>query len=172
MATPVAITVPNPFLGVDTVGFSVRYPGPAGPGSPLATDVPIIVEGDADRMRPLAGRLRLFPQREQLVDCDGLGEAYTWTDPIVLTDEVLVIAFRDRSGARGEPVLEAWRRQLANSLVPLAFPFLRDCVRIGGLRLSAEIEVAIQPEGGAAMAIRVPWSDLVATNGPLVLSQL
>ncbi|HVA22003.1 MAG TPA: hypothetical protein VNN74_07910 [Candidatus Micrarchaeia archaeon] len=171
MANAMAITVPNPFLGVDTVGFSVRYPDESEPGAPPA-DVPIIIEGDAERMRPLAGRLRLFPRREWFVDCDQMGEAYTWTDPIALTDEVLVIAFRDRSGGPGLTLLDAWRNQLLNRLVPLAFPFLRDCVRIGQLRLSAEIEVAIQPEGQPALALRVPWRDIVPVNGSLVLSEL
>ncbi len=171
MANAVALTVPSPFLGVDTVGFSVRYPVASGPGE-IPADVPIIVEGDADRMRALAERLRLFPQREWFVDMAAVGEAYTWTDPIALSDEVLVIAFRDRSRGLGQPVLETWRNHLLNTLVPLAFPFLRDCVRIGQLRLSSEIEVAIRPEGRPTVAFTLPWHDIVPTNGTLVLSEL
>ncbi|HUY96314.1 MAG TPA: hypothetical protein VMW47_01590 [Verrucomicrobiae bacterium] len=171
MVNAVAITVPAPFSGVDSVGFSVRYPESDGPG-PALGDVPIIVEGDAGPMRSLGQRLRLFPRREWFVDTGAVGEAYTWTDPIALTDEVLVIAFRDRSSGPGQAAVTAWRNHLVNQLVPLAFPFLRDCVRIGQLRLSREIEVAIRPEGQPALALSLPWQDIVTTNGTLVLTQL
>ncbi|MGH7698630.1 MAG: hypothetical protein ACRENV_08150, partial [Candidatus Dormibacteria bacterium] len=65
------IKVPGPFFGVDSVGFSVRCPDAAAPG-PLP-DVPFFVEGDPDRITPLADRLRRFPERERYVDCAALG---------------------------------------------------------------------------------------------------
>ncbi len=165
------IKVPNPFWGVETVGFSVRYPSqPETPGLP---DIPFFVEGDAQSLASLEQPLRLFPQRDRYVDCDGLGEAYSWTDPIKLTDEVTVMAFRDRSLEQTAPdPRRALLNRLSNQLVLLAFPFLRDCVRVAGLRLSSQISVKIGSESMAEIDLSLPLTDIVAGNGPRALLSL
>jgi len=165
------IKVPNPFWGVETVGFSVRYPSqPEAQGLP---DIPFFVEGDAQSMASLDHPLRLFAQRERYVDCDGLGEAYSWTDPIRLTDEVIVMAFRDRSLEQAVPdPNRALLNRLSNQLVLLAFPFLRDCVRVAGLRLSSPISVRIGPESGPEIDLSLPLADIVEGNGTRSLTEL
>ncbi len=167
----IVLTVPSPFFGVDSVGFSVRYPAEAGTGGPR--DVPVLVEGDPALLTPLTERLRLFPKREWFVDPTAIGEAYTWSEPMALSDELVVIAFRDRSllEAGGDAQTQL-RNRMSNQVVPLIFPFLRDCVRVGQLRLSAEITVTIRPAGGAHIDLSLPARDIVATNGQLTLRQL
>jgi len=158
------IKVPNPFWGVETVGFSVRCP--TRPEAATLADIPFFVEGDAQSMASLDEPLRLFAQRERYVDCASLGEAYSWTDPIKLTDEVIVMAFRDRSLASGEPDPQrALLNRLSNQLVLLAFPFLRDCVRVAGLRLSSLISVKLGSESFPEIDLSVPLADIVEGNG-------
>jgi hypothetical protein len=89
------IKVPGPFYGVGTVGFSVRYSQE--PELPEPATVTFFVEGEAAPLEALAHSLRLFPERERFVDCEAPGEAYGWSDPINLSDEVIVMAFKDRS---------------------------------------------------------------------------
>ncbi len=165
------IKVPNPFWGVETVGFSVRCPAPVDQG-PLP-DIPFFVEGEAELMAPLGARLRLFPQRDRFVDCSNLGEAYSWTDPINLTDEVIVLAFRDRSLSQVEPdPVAAVRNRLANQLVPLAFPFLRDCVRVAGLRLTPTISVRISARPQPDVELELPLENIVQGNGGRTLGEI
>ncbi|MGH7640422.1 MAG: hypothetical protein ACREN7_04440 [Candidatus Dormibacteria bacterium] len=158
------IKVPNPFWGAGTVGFSARYPDrKEGPGLP---DVPFFVEGDRESLSRLEDPLRLFPQRERYVDCSGVGEAYSWTEPIRLSDQVTVLAFRDRSFQGGAPQPSRMLlNRLSNQLVLLAFPFLRDCVRVAGLRLSSRISVRIGLEGEEDLDLTVPVIDIVERNG-------
>ncbi|MGC2191529.1 MAG: hypothetical protein WA751_04275 [Candidatus Dormiibacterota bacterium] len=165
------IKVPNPFWGVETVGFSVRCPSqPESVGLP---DVPFFVEGDAQSMASLDQPLRLFAQRERFVDCDGLGEAYSWTDPIKLTDEVIVMAFRDRSLEQPAPdPNRALLNRLSNQLVLLAFPFLRDCVRVAGLRLSSPISVKIGSDSYPEIDLSLPLAEIVQGNGARSLWEL
>lgn len=167
--TDLWIKVPNPFWGVETVGFSVRYGAADGPPG----DVPFFVEGDARLMAPLGEQLRRFPGRESIVDCTVAGEAYSWTDPISLSDEVIVMAFRDRSlsDAAADPV-RAYRNRLLNQMVPLAFPFLRDCVRVAGLRLSSVISVRIGSQDIPEIQLSLPVQDIVPGNGSLCLQPL
>ncbi len=164
--TDLWIKVPNPFWGVETVGFSVRY----GAVDAAPSDVPFFVEGDARLMAPLGEQLRRFPSRESVVDCSGTGEAYSWTEPISLSDEVIVMAFRDRSlSDPGSDPVRAYRNRLLNQMVPLAFPFLRDCVRVGGLRLSAVISVRIGSQEIPEIELALPVQDIVPTNGSICL---
>lgn len=163
------IKVPSPFWGVDAVGFSARYPlRPDG-----AREVPFFVEGEADLMAGLGRLLRLFSKREQFVDCERLGEAYSWSDPISLSDEVVVMAFRDLSMEAGtrDPVL-AVRNRLANQLVPMAFPFLRDCVRVARLRLSTTISVLISADRLTDIELAVPLEQIGVGNGDRELGAL
>ncbi|HEY6538812.1 MAG TPA: hypothetical protein VI138_07235 [Candidatus Dormibacteraeota bacterium] len=165
------IKVPNPFWGVETVGFSVRYPSqPESSGLP---DIPFFVEGDAQSLASLDDPLRLFPERQRFVDCEDLGEAYSWTNPIKLTDEVTVMALRDRSLAASTPdPRRALLNRLANQMALLALPFLRDCVRVAGLRLSNPISLRIGSDTISEVALSLSLADIVAENGRRALAEL
>jgi hypothetical protein len=163
------IKVPEPFWGVDTVGFSVRYSLQADT-EPQAV-VPFVVEGEAPLMRRLGRALQLFTQRELYVDLQKPGEAYGWSDPIPLSDQVLVMGFRDLSLDDRDPE-RALRERLANQLVPLAFPFLRDCVRVAGLRLAGLISVKLVVGSLPEMELALPLEKIGVGNGVLTLSEL
>src|SRR5260370_39471471 len=93
------VKVPAPYFGVEDVGFSARYPAQAR-DEPLR-DITVFVEGPAAPMRRLYDRLRLFSEKDHLVEATGEDELYSWSVPIQLTDEACVLAFRDRSVAAG-----------------------------------------------------------------------
>ena len=84
----ITIKVPGPFAGVVDLGFSARYPEQS-LLQPIR-DVPLWIEGPAEPMRRLGARLRMLATLVQA--------AYGWTHPVVLSDEVVVMAFQDRSG--------------------------------------------------------------------------
>jgi len=141
------IKVPAPFSGVGDVGFSARYPSQL--HRERLRDVPFIVEGPPQPMRILVERLALFAEKDRLLGRLGDDEAYLWTQPVRLTDEVCVMAFRDRSLVPGPAARDtdtgahSQRSYIWNLVRPLAFTFLRDCVRIGGLRLAESIAVVV-----------------------------
>jgi hypothetical protein len=172
MMEELVIKVPAPFLGVGDVGFSARYPAQQ-PNERLR-DVPLFVEGPARPMARLVERLMLFTEKESLVG-DGEDEAYTWTAPIQLTDEVCVLAFRDRSlgaspsQADAVAVVDAGRRYLWNLVRPLAFTFLRDCVRIGGLRLAEQIAVVLDAGRPPVIDLALERRAITPQNGTLLL---
>lgn len=168
------IKVPAPFSGVEDLGFSARYPA-QGAGERLR-DVPLFVEGPPRPMARLVERLALLADKERLVG-DGEGEAYTWTPPVQLTDEVCVLAFRDRSlGVPGVGVSDvvgtgvvAGRQYLWNLVRPLAFTFLRDCVHIGGLRLAEHIAVVLDAGRPPVVDLEVERRVIWPLNGTLLL---
>ncbi len=164
------IKVPEPFWGVDTVGFSVRYP--LQPDSEPQAVVPFVVEGEAPLMRKLARALQLFSQRGLYVDLQKPGEAYGWSDPIPLSDQVVVMGFRDLSMDADDDPVRALRERLANQLVPLAFPFLRDCVRVARLRLAGLISVKLVVGSLPEMELTLPLEKIGVGNGVLTLSEL
>src|SRR6202035_4134222 len=141
------IKVPAPFSGIEDLGFSARYP--AQDRSEPLRDVPLFVEGPAGPMQLLVERLALFTDKDRIVGVLGDDDQYSWTAPVQLTDQVCVLAFQDRSMRAGDMLLEpedtaqAVRGYIWNLVRPMAFTFLRDCVRIGGLRLSEQIAVRI-----------------------------
>jgi len=166
------IKVPAPFSGVGDVGFSARYPAQES-NEPLR-DVPLFVEGPARPMRVLVERLALLADKERLLPPPaGLtvdDEAYAWTPPIQLTDEVCVMAFRDRSLTVGDSAVAAVGRQYLWNLVrPMAFTFLRDCVRIGGLRLAERIAVVLDPGQPPVIDLEVERRSIWPENGTLLL---
>jgi hypothetical protein len=161
------IKVPAPFSGVDDVGFSARYPAQEA-GEPLR-DIPVFVEGPAQPMRRLVERLALFVEKERFVAGEPEQEAYTWTAPIQLTDEVCVMAFRDRSDAAPATDAAVLRGYLWNLVRPLAFTFLRDCVRIGGLRLSDRIAVVLDAGHPPTIDLELARSAITPQNGTLLL---
>lgn len=156
------IKVPAPFDGVGDVGFSARYP--AQERSEPLRDVPLFVEGPARPMRLLVERLALLAEKPP---SEAEDEAYTWTPPIQLTDEVCVLAFRDRSLQLGEPATA--RQYVWNLVRPTAFAFLRDCVRIGGLRLAERIAVVLDPGQPPVIDLEVERRAIWPQNGTLLL---
>jgi hypothetical protein len=167
------IKVPAPFSGVDDVGFSARYP--AQDANERLRDVPLFVEGPPRPMARLVERLALLPDKDRIV-ADAEDEAYSWTPPIQLTDEVCVLAFRDRSlgvtGADGGsvPAPLAGRQYLWNLVRPMAFTFLRDCVRIGGLRLAEQIAVVLDAGRPPVVDLEVERRVIWPQNGTLLLT--
>jgi hypothetical protein len=161
------IKVPAPFLGTPDVGFSARYPAQPVP-APLK-DVPFIIEGPPRPMHRLQARLELFREKRRLVP-DASDEAYTWTDLIPLSDEVFILAFRDESLlADAELESDAY---VANLVRPLIFPFLKDCVRIGQLALSDNIELSVLRNARVMAELELRRPQIVVDNGSILLFDL
>jgi len=135
------IKVPAPSAALRILDSRRRYP--AQERSEPLRDIPFFVEGPAGPMQLLVERLALFADKDRIVGSHAADDQYSWTLPLQLTDEVCVLAFQDRSMRAGETLLEsadtaqAVRGYIWNLVRPMAFTFLRDCVRIGGLRLSS-----------------------------------
>ena len=162
------IKVPAPFSGVEDVGFSARYPAQRS-GDPLR-DVTIFVEGPAPPMRRLVERLALFAEKDQMIVAVAEDDAYSWTSPIQLTDEVCVLSFRDRSLVGDSSRYGRMERGYVWNLVrPLAFTFLRDCVRIGGLRLADRIAVVLDAGQQPLIDLELERSSIWPQNGTLLL---
>jgi hypothetical protein len=161
------IKVPAPFSGMDDVGFSARYPAQES-GEPLR-DIPVFVEGPARPMRVLMERLLLFADRTDMIDAGAADEAYCWTPPIQLSDEVCVLAFRDRSLVDPVSAPLASRSYVWNLVRPLAFPFLRDCVRIGKLRLADRIAVVLDTGRPPVVDLELERRAITPINGELLL---
>jgi hypothetical protein len=131
----ISIKVPAPFAGVADLGFTAQYHA-QDRFAPLR-DVPVVIEGQAPALQRLTERLRLLRE---------LRDAHSWSDPVQLSDEVAVIAFRDSSLA-GRMLSDGARSSLdyvLNLVRPVVFPFLRDCAAVARLRLADRIELRIQ----------------------------
>jgi hypothetical protein len=170
------IKVPAPFSGIEDLGFSARYP--AQDRSEPLRDVPLFVEGPAGPMQRLVERLALFTDKDRIIGVLGDDDQYSWTAPVQLTDQVCVLAFQDRSMRAGDMLLEpedtaqAVRGYVWNLVRPMAFTFLRDCVRIGGLRLSERIAVVIDTGHPPSVDIELQRSSISAENGSRLLFAL
>ncbi len=170
------IKVPAPFSGIEDLGFSARYP--AQERSEPLRDVPLFVEGPAGPMQLLVERLALFTDKDRIVGLLGDDDQYSWTAPVQLTDQVCVLAFQDRSMRVRDTLLEpedtaqAIRGYIWNLVRPMAFTFLRDCVRIGGLRLSERIAVVIDTGHPPSVDIELQRSSITAENGNRLLFAL
>ncbi len=169
------IKVPAPFVGVDDLGFSARYP--AQERSAPLRDIPVIVEGPPALMQILVRRLALFVEKDRLITAAAEDDAYMWTAPVQLTDEVCVMAFKDRSqdGAAGTlvsaEVVPVSRSYIWNLVRPLAFTFLRDCVRIGELRLAERISIVLDTGTPPAIDLEMQRTSISPVNGSLVLGR-
>ena len=161
------IKVPAPFTGIEDLGFSARYPAQDW-NEPLR-DVPFVVEGPARPMRLLVERLALFAERDRLVDTTADDEAYAWTAPVQLSDEVCVLAFRDRSLLARPDEAPTARGYIWNLVRPLAVTFLRDCVRIGGLRLAERIALIIDAGRPPTVDLELRRQSIVTENGNRLL---
>lgn len=153
----ITIKVPGPFEGVSELGFSARYPEQS-LFAPIR-DVPLWIEGPPDPVRRLANRLRLL--------AEAVTGPYGWTEPVLLTDEVVVMAFKDRS-LEGRSLADGAQSSLdyvLNLVRPVVFPFLRDCVQVGRLRLSGVIEMSVHDQDRQIAGLQLRLDDIVATNG-------
>jgi hypothetical protein len=160
----VTIKVPAPFAGISDLGFTAQYRS-QNFQEPLR-DVPLLIEGPPPPMRRLAELLQLLRGIE--------GSAYVWTEPVMLSDEVVVLAFRDRSLAGqtltdGQPALAAY---VLNLVRPVVFTFLRDCAQTARLRLADVIEMRVSTGSASIADLALPLDDIVPSNGDRLLWQL
>jgi hypothetical protein len=158
----ITIKVPAPFSGVSDLGFTARYRGQEAYAA--SADVPLLIEGPAQPMQRLLGRLRMLRRQG-----DG---PYSWTDPVMLSDEVVVMAFRDRSlerGAKLENGPGAAREYIQNAVFPVVFPFLRDCASVASLKLAELIEIRVQASESRIADFQLPLEQIVQPNGQDVL---
>ncbi len=156
------IKVPAPFAGVSDLGFTARYPTQE--RYTPAADVPLVIEGPPDPMRRLLERLRMLRSGNPR-------SGYLWTDPVMLSDEVVVMAFRDRS-LEGATLADGHvhaGEYIANWVRPVVFPFLEDCARVAGLRLAELIEIRVQASQRQIAELHLRLEQIVQPNGQDVL---
>ena len=157
----VTIKVPAPFAGISDLGFTAQYRSQAFQ-EPLR-DVPLLIEGPPPPMRRLAELLQLL----RGID----GSAYSWTEPVMLSDEVVVLAFRDRSIAGNDlsDGTPAHTSYILNLVRPVVFTFLRDCAETARLRLADKIEMRVSAKNASVADIVLPRDDIVRSNGDRLL---
>jgi hypothetical protein len=165
------IKVPAPFAGISDLGFTAQYR--AQQFNEPQRDVPLLIEGPEPPMRRLAELLQLLSE--------AASSAYAWSDPVMLSDEVVVLAFRDRSvrggtmepGAHRAPIQTSDGARAAdyamNLVRPVVFTFLRDCAMFAHLRLSDVIEMRVRAEQKSVAEISLPLEDIVQRNGERLL---
>jgi hypothetical protein len=165
------IKVPAPFSGIEDLGFTARYPEQQ-QGERLR-DVPFFVEGPPRPMQILVQRLALFAEKDSILGATAEDDAYSWSAPVQLTDEVCVLAFRDRSlpqaDAGDDDPAQSVRSYVWNLVRPLAFTFLRDCVRIGRLRLAESFSVVLDTGQPPSIDLEMQRLSITPDNGDLLL---
>ena len=154
------IKVPAPFAGISDLGFTAQYRAQV--FNEPQRDVPLVIEGPRSPMKRLAELLRLLR--------DSNGSTYTWSDPVMLSDEVAVLAFRDRSVA-GQSLTDGTHAAdyVLNLIRPVVFTFLQDCAVIAHLRLSDVIEMRVSNERNSVAELTLPLDDIVRPNGEQLL---
>jgi hypothetical protein len=154
------IKVPAPFAGISDLGFTAQYR--AQPFNEPQRDVPFLIEGPQPPMRRLAELLQLLSGTES--------SAYEWSDPVMLSDEVVVLAFRDRI-AKPATLSDGARapEYVMNLVCPVVFRFLRDCAMIAHLRLSEVIEMRVSADRKSVADLTMPLGDIVQPNGERLL---
>lgn len=163
----ITIKVPAPFAGISDLGFTAQYR--AQDFNATQRDVPLLFEGPEPPMRRLAEVLQLLSGAQP--------SAYSWTDPVMLSDEVVVLAFRDRSVGRADDsaaggTLSDGARvadHVLNLVQPVVFTFLRDCAMIAGLRLSDVIEMRVSADKASVVDLNLLIQDIVRPNGEKLL---
>ncbi len=154
------IKVPAPFAGISDLGFTAQYR--AQQFNERQRDIPFLFEGPQPPMHRLAQLLQLL---------SGSGStSYEWSDPVMLSDEVVVLAFRDRI-AQGGTLSDGARAAdyVMNLVCPVVFTFLRDCAMIAHLRLSEVIEMRVSAEQKSVAELSMPLQDIVQPNGERLL---
>ncbi len=154
------IKVPAPFAGISDLGFTAQYRAQV--FNEPQRDVPLLIEGPQPPMRRLAELLRLLRESD--------GSTYSWSDPVMLSDEVAVLAFRDHS-ISGQGLTDSVRAadHVLNLIRPVVFTFLRDCAVIAHLRLSEVIEMRVTNERKSVAELTLPLEDIVRPNGERLL---
>lgn len=155
-----SIKVPAPFAGINDLGFTAQYR--AQRFNEPQRDVPLLFEGAQPPMRRLAEVLQLLKGASS--------STYTWTDPVMLSDEVTVLAFRDRS-VEGETLSDGARiaDYVMNLVRPVVFTFLHDCAVVAHVRLSDVIEMRVTAAQRAIAQFNLPVADIVQPNGERLL---
>jgi hypothetical protein len=155
------IKVPAPFAGLSDLGFTAQYR--AQRFNEPQRDVPLLFEGPQPPMRRLA---------EILQQLSGTtGTTYAWTDPVMLSDEVVILAFRDRSVSTGDALSDGARLAdyVMNLVRPVVFTFLHDCAVVAHLRLSDVIEMQVRAEQKPLAEFSLPLREIVQPNGERLL---
>jgi hypothetical protein len=154
------IKVPAPFAGISDLGMTVQYR--AQDFNEPMRDVPLLFEGPTPPLQRLAEMLQLLSGEHTA--------AYTWTHPVMLSDEVIVLAFRDKSMA-GQTLSDGARLPdyVLNLVQPVVFTFLRDCAKLARLRLSEVIEMRVMAQRESVAEIKLPVEDIVQPNGERLL---
>ena len=154
------IKVPAPFAGISDLGLTARYT--AQQFNEPQRDVPLLFEGPQPPMRRLAEALQLLSGSRSAT--------YGWTDPVVLGDEVMVFAFRDRSVA-GRTLSDGARinDSFMNLVRPVVFTFLHDCAEVAHLRLADVIEMRVSAERKSVAQFSMPLQEIVQPNGERLL---
>lgn len=150
-----SIKVPAPFAGISDLGFTAQYR--AQTFNERQRDVPLLFEGPQSPLRRLTEMLQLLSE-------SGSG-TYTWTDPVMLSDEVVIFAFRDRSAATAASLSDYF----VNLLRPVVFTFLHDCAVVAHLRLSDVIEMRVSAERKSVAEFALPLQKIVQPNGERLL---
>jgi hypothetical protein len=160
----ITIKVPAPFAGISDLGFTAQYRA-QNLNEPLR-DIPLLFEGPRPPMRRLAELLQLLRHAE--------AGGYAWSDPVMLSDEVVVLAFRDRSlsGQTLSDGAQVSANYVLNLVRPVVFAFLKDCAGIARLRLSDVIEMRVSAHGAPNWEVAMPLADIVEPNGDRLLWQL
>src|SRR5689334_25280589 len=86
-----SIKVPAPFAGVSDLGFTAQYR--AQHFNAPQHDVPLLFEGPPNPTERLAGILHLLS--------DSQSSSYRWSDPVLLGDGVVVLAYAIEASAMG-----------------------------------------------------------------------
>jgi len=128
----------------------------------VVVDVPLLFEGPPPPMRRLAEILLQLTETHSTT--------YLWSAPVMLSDEVVVLAYRDRSVA-GKELSDGARiaDYVMNLVRPVVFTFLHDCAVIAHLRLSEKIEMRVSAESRSVVEFALPLQDIVQPNGERLL---
>ncbi len=155
-----SIKVPAPFAGVSDLGFTAQYR--AQEFNEPQRDVPLLFEGPASPVERLASVLQALRGTES--------DSYAWTDPVMLADGVVLLAFRDRSVA-GQELSDGARiaDYVLNLVRPVVFTFLHDCAAVAHLRLSDVIEMRVSADKRSIAEFALPLHDIVRPNGERLL---
>jgi hypothetical protein len=155
------IKVPAPFAGLSDLGFTAQYRAQSF-NEPLR-DVPLLFEGPQPPMRRLAEVLQQLRGVE--------ARTYAWTDPVMLSDDVVILAFRDRSVGEGSVLNDGARiaDYVVNLVRPVVFTFLHDCAAVAHLRLSDVIEMRVSSDRKSIAEFTLPLDRIVQPNGERLL---
>lgn len=158
------IKVSAPFVGIADLGFTAQYREQENYSQ--LRDVPLLIEGPSKPLALLGGFLHSL--REMHMD------AYMWSDAVMLSDEVMVMAFKDRT--QGEKDREEgernWSGYVFNLVKPVVFTFLHDCAVAAELKLAEVIEMQVSTSEVRKWNLVMARSEIVAVNGKKLLWQL